>query len=159
MSLSEGMVRSLEFNARYFVMSLGDLSDGELMQRPVPGANHANWQLGHLIVGEAEFMRKTGAAMPALPEGFAAKYTKETAASDDAQTFATKGELVKLFEQVRAATVAFARGLSDADLDKTTGVEMAPTVAEMLGFMNGHICMHWGQIQVLRRKLGKPVMF
>ena len=31
---------------------LADLTDAELLIRPVPGANHIAWQLGHLLVGE-----------------------------------------------------------------------------------------------------------
>ncbi len=29
-----------------------DLSDADLLVRPVPGANHIAWQLGHLIFSE-----------------------------------------------------------------------------------------------------------
>ena len=30
-------------------MYLGDLSDADLLVRPVPGANHIAWQIGHVI--------------------------------------------------------------------------------------------------------------
>ena len=42
-------------------------------------------------------------SMPALPAGFAEKYSKETAASDDASKFAKKDELLAIHKQQRAA--------------------------------------------------------
>ena len=60
-----------------------DLSDADLLTRPVPGANHANWQIGHLIVAETKMMGACGAAMPELPAGFAERYNKNTATIDD----------------------------------------------------------------------------
>jgi hypothetical protein len=65
---------------------LGDLTDADLMKRPTAGANHINWQVGHIIASENSIMNGAiPGSMPALPEGFAAKYTKETATSDDAR--------------------------------------------------------------------------
>ena len=46
---------------------LGDLSDSDLLIRPVPGSNHIVWQLGHLIGAERMFMTGLGHAMPELP--------------------------------------------------------------------------------------------
>jgi uncharacterized damage-inducible protein DinB len=58
--------------------------------------------------------------------------------------------------------VAFAKSCTPADLNKP-GPErmarMAPTVGHVLGLLGNHYMMHMGQIQVLRRKLGKPVLF
>jgi hypothetical protein len=69
-------------------ISLGyieDLTDQELLHRPAKGANHINWQLGHLIQSENEMMNVAiPGCMPNLPAGFAEKYTKDTATSDDA---------------------------------------------------------------------------
>ena len=61
-----------------FKMHLADLSDADLMQRPVAGANHANWQIGHLIVAETGMCTKAGATMAELPAGFADRYKKDS---------------------------------------------------------------------------------
>lgn len=37
-------------------MILSDLSDADLMVRPVPHANHFAWQLGHLIAAERNIL-------------------------------------------------------------------------------------------------------
>ncbi len=55
---------------------LEDLSDEELLVRPVEGANHIAWQLGHMISSEHNLTEMTcPGSMPPLPEGFANKYT------------------------------------------------------------------------------------
>ena len=59
---------------------LGDLTDEESMKRPHAGCNHVNWQVGHIIASEHGMAGACAeGALPALPEGFAEKYSKETA--------------------------------------------------------------------------------
>ena len=141
---------------------LSDLSDADLLVRPAPGANHLAWQLGHLISGEAYLGKDLpGAKYPALPAGFDEQHTKETAALDDANKFLTKGAYADLFNQMRAATVAIVGALSDADLDRPNPGKMAkfaPTMADLALLIANHTLMHGGQVAVLRRKLGKPIL-
>jgi hypothetical protein len=52
--------------------------------------------------------------------------------------------------------------MPDADLDKPTQGNMAqfaPTLGALLLLQSNHTLMHAGQFTVLRRKLGKPVLF
>lgn len=162
MQLGEFLATALGSSQFLMQMTLGDMSDAELMTRPTPAANHGNWQLGHLVVAETNLMSACGAKMPELPAGFAERYTKETSKSDDASKFAKKDELIALLTRTRAATIAFAKGCSAEQLG-APGPEkyrsFAPTVAAMVDAQSGHLQMHMGQIQVLRRKLGKPVLF
>jgi uncharacterized damage-inducible protein DinB len=139
---------------------LEDLTDQELLHRPAKGANHINWQLGHLIQSEHEMINIVApGAMPTLPAGFAETYTKDTAGSDDASKFLKKAELLKVFEEQRAATLKALEKLSDADFDKPTGVEYAPTVGAMFSMQGTHWVMHAGQWAVVRRQLGRKPMF
>jgi len=141
-------------------MYLSDLSDADLLVRPVPGANHTAWQLGHLIFAEQYLLaRLPGASYPPLPAGFAEQHAKEAAGSDAG--FLTKAQYLELFNQMRAATLAAVNRLSDADLDlPNTGplAQFAPTFGALLLLQSNHTLMHGGQITVVRRKLGKPVM-
>jgi uncharacterized damage-inducible protein DinB len=149
-------------NLEMLKMHLADLSDADLLTRPVPGANHANWQLGHLIKSEAGMITGMGGTMTALPAGFHEKYEAKTAALDDPSAFLTKQELLQQFEIVRAASIAFAQAASDDFLKQPAPERMRRMVAnnaDMLGLLIGHTMMHVGQIQVLRRKLGKPILF
>src|SRR3954447_6545146 len=110
---------------------LGDLSDADLLLRPVEGQNHIAWQLGHLISTERMFVDliKPGSS-PALPEGFDAAHTRDTSGSDDPAKFESKQRYLELYQAQRAATLKVLEELSDADLD-APGPErvrrMAPT--------------------------------
>ena len=74
----------------------------------------------------------------------------------------SKQELLSLLAKTRGATVAFAKSRTAEQLG-AAGPEkfkdFAPTVATMIDMQSGHIQMHVGQLQVLRRKLGKPILF
>ncbi len=97
---------------------------------------------------------------PDLPAGFAERHSKETSAKDSG--FGTKAEYLGLFNKVRQTTIDALGKLSDADLDKpTTGpvASMAPNLGAMLLLNANHVMMHAGQFTVVRRKLGKPILF
>jgi hypothetical protein len=126
----------------------------------VPGANHIAWQLGHLISSECEIGKATGATYPELPAGFKEQHSAKNAAQD--KGFGTKADYLNLFKRVRDTTLASVGKLSDTDLDKpTTGnmAEWAPTWGRLFGLISTHDMMHAGQFTVVRRKLGKPVLF
>lgn len=137
-----------------------DLTDAELMLRPHADCNHINWQLGHIISSENHMLNQLApGSMPPLPAGFAEKYTKETAKSNDGTKFASKETLLATHKQQRAATLAALAKLSDADLDKSTGIEYAPTVGALVALQGSHWLMHAGQWVIVRRGLGKPALF
>jgi uncharacterized damage-inducible protein DinB len=143
---------------------VSDLSDADLLVRPVPGANTIAWQLGHLIAAEPYLVRQAlpEAAYPELPAGFDQAYGKEGAAADVPRGVLTRAQYVELFNKIRAATLAAVAKLSDADLDRPTQGNMAkfaPTLGDMLVLTANHVMMHAGQFTVVRRKLGKPVLF
>jgi DinB superfamily len=141
---------------------LSDLSDSDLLVRPAPNANHAAWQLGHLITSEVNLLRMIGLTPVSLPAGFAEKHSKETASSDSPSGFLKKAEYLELADKVRYATLAELENLSDAGLDKpTTGpmAQHAPNAGSMFVMIANHTMMHAGQFTVLRRKLGKPILF
>jgi hypothetical protein len=142
---------------------LGDLSDADLLVRPVPGANHIAWQVGHLILAERMFGKTVPHAVyPELPAGFADQHGKATATIDPPKGFGTKNDYLSLFNQAREVTVAAVGNLSEADLDKPTEgniAKFAPTLGAVLLLTSNHTMMHAGQFSVVRRKLGKPVLF
>jgi hypothetical protein len=141
---------------------LSDLSDADILVRPVPNANHIAWQIGHLISGEA-FLVKQGIAdvqYPELPTGFVERHSTEASKSDTG--FLTKKQYLDLFNKQREITIAAVGKLTDADLDKPTNGKMAqfaPKVGNLLFLTANHTTMHTGQWTVVRRKLGKPVLF
>jgi uncharacterized damage-inducible protein DinB len=117
--------------------------------------------LGHLINSETQIMGAVpGYKAPTLPAGWADKYKSENAKLD--QGFHKKEEYLSLFDTVRAATLKALNGMTDADLDKpNTGrmADFAPTMGHLVLLVGSHEMMHGGQFTVVRRKLGKPVLF
>lgn len=141
---------------------LSDLDDGELLVRPVPGANHIAWQLGHLIASERSLVSELGHAMPELPPGFAEAHSRETAGLDDPQRFASKRQYLELLDRVRAGTLAALHKTAEPDFDRPAPERFrayAPTVMSVFHLVGTHMLMHAGQFVPVRRKLGKPVLF
>jgi len=142
---------------------LGDLTDEDLLVRPVDGANHIAWQLGHLIAAENGMIEGIcPGSMPALPEGFKDKYNNDTCGSDNADDFLSKDEYLNLAKEQRTATLAALEKLSDEDLEKPSPEEMQkmfPTVGVIFMMQPTHWIMHAGQWAIIRRKLGKPPLF
>jgi uncharacterized damage-inducible protein DinB len=155
----QSMLGSTQHMVEWYV---SDLSDADLLVRPVPGANHIAWQLGHLITAEPFLIRTElpDAVYPELPAGFAQQHTKETSTSDTG--FRPKAEYLEWSKKMRGTTKALVEQLADADLDRpSTGrmAKFAPKLADLIILVANHSMMHAGQFTVVRRKLGKPVLF
>jgi hypothetical protein len=158
----EAIRAALEATRANLPTYVADFSDADLLVRPVPGANHAAWQIGNVIGGDVFFIKPElpDAPYPELPPGFAELHGGKGAAKDEG--FLTKAEYLALFEKVRGATIAALGKLTDADLDRPTtgpGKAFAPTLGGAFIVASNHTLMHAGQFTVIRRKLGKPVLF
>jgi len=140
---------------------LADFSDADLLVRPVPNANHAAWQLAHLVYyGHLTVKALDPTSTFALPEHFDQTQGAEAAASDDPKRFPSKAELIRLYEACADATIAAVKGgidLGAASPDMFKN--FAPTLGELVLMGPLHTGMHMGQIQVIRRALKKPVLF
>jgi hypothetical protein len=140
---------------------LGDLSDADLVIRPVEGQNHIAWQLGHLISSERMFVEgiKPGSCPP-LPAGFDEAHNKEASMSDDPTKFLSKQKYLEIYQAQRAATKAALESLPEAELDKPAHESIrafSPTIGTTFSLMGEHVLMHVGQFVSVRRKLNKPV--
>jgi hypothetical protein len=163
MKITDLIASGLEGNLAMVKLTLGDFTDADMVVRPVPGANNAAWQLGHLIVAETNLISIAAPdAMPKLPPGIAEKFGKEGAKTDDPAALAGKEELLALFEKTRNGTLAWTRSLTPEQLDQPIPEKyhrLGKTWGAMAAFQTIHATMHLGQFQVIRRKLGKPVLF
>jgi DinB superfamily len=141
---------------------VSDLSDAEILQRPHAGCNHIAWQIGHLIASEGDLLNSVcpGKGLT-LPEGFAAKHSKDNAASNNPADFLTKEEYLALYSKVRANTAAAIASLSESALNGPAPEflrDAFPHVGDTLVLIATHPLMHSGQFVILRRALGKPVV-
>lgn len=161
MSLAaEMLVNDLKATHGMLAGAVADLTEAEMFVRPVPGANHPFWQIGHLVSAESHMLNKFCGLPMNVPAEWHAKFKNKVTNHEDSPAFfgVSKDELMKQFGAVRQATIAYAEKLTDEDLKKPTGWDMAPTVGALIGLNLGHTTMHLGQVQVLRRKLGKPIL-
>ncbi len=161
MNGTEAIKSQLTSTQHILAMLIEDLSDADVLVRPVDKANTIAWQIGHLILSEQGLVKGnlSGAQYPELPAGFAEQHAMEKTAADPSKGFGTKAQYVELFNKTRAATIAAVEKMSDADLDKPSSGNMAkwaPTLGHLLGLVANHTLMHAGQFSVTRRKLGKP---
>jgi hypothetical protein len=160
MKAKDAILGSMDTSDMIVGAYLDGLSDADLLIRPVDGANHIAWQLGHLIASERGMLEivKPGAS-PALPEGFEAKYTKESASSDDPKLFSTKAEYMQLWKAQREATKKALAGVNETDLDETGEKypSYAPSMGAIFNMIGMHFMMHAGQFAVVRRKLKLPI--
>ncbi len=140
---------------------LKDLTDADLLVRPVPGMNHMAWQLGHLLTAERSFVEhiRPGAS-PAVPENFEEGHGRHQTNIDDPSKYLTLEQYSALYEAQRAATKKVLAEISDAELD-APGPEalkgFAPTNGATLMLIANHELMHVGQYVAVRRALGKAV--
>ncbi|QDV38518.1 DinB family protein [Tautonia plasticadhaerens] len=160
MNATDVIRSTIDMSAMFVDTYLKDLSDADLLIRPVEGMNHIAWQLGHLIGSERHFVEliKPGTS-PALPPGFQEAHAKGTHAEDDPSKFYPRERYQELWGAQRRATLALLESLSDEDLDRTdeTFPSFAPTVGAIMNMVGSHPIMHVGQFVAVRRKLGKPI--
>ncbi len=159
---TEAIASALRSSLNVLGMFLSDLSDADLLVRPVEGANHIAWQLGHLILSERKLQlgNLPGAVYPDLPANFEAQHGPNMAGTD--KGFLGKAAYLEQYARVREATLAAVQKLTDADLDRPTEGPMAgfaPKLGDLLLLMANHTLMHGGQFSVVRRRLGKPILF
>ena len=96
-----------------------------------------------------------------LPAGFAEKHAKENNGSDDASQFCTKSEYLDLIRKMQASLKSALADVSESQLDEPAPERFRsffPTVGNMYLLIANHLLMHAGQIAVVRRQLGKPVV-
>ena len=157
------IAQSLDLTHGVIKQIVDDLSDDDLFFRPASEANHIAWQLGHLISAENGMVSPIeGADMPPLSEEFRKAHSSENAKSTDRAGFLTKAEYLKMYDAQRVATKKLLEKLSDDDLGKSGPEEFReyfPQVGSVLLMQGTHAMMHMGQFSVVRRALGKPVVF
>ncbi len=161
MKATEAIKATLDSNTHLLEWFVSDFSDADLLVRPVPGANHAAWQIGNVIGGDLYLIQSQlpETPYPELPPGFLERHGKEGASQEGPEGFLTSAGYLELFGKVRGVTLEALAKLSDEDLDQPTIGAPAAYVPNLGGaflMAANHTLMHAGQFSVIRRKLGKP---
>jgi hypothetical protein len=163
MNFNDAIRSSLAISDFLVQRYLEDITPEEMLVRPAADANHAAWQLGHLIASERHLVEAAvPGSMPELPAGFAERHTKDKAASDNPADFLSKSEYLRIAGDMRAGTLSVLDKLSESDFDKPVTGRVPPfvkRVGDSFVTIGNHWSSHAGQWVVLRRKLGRPRMF
>ena len=142
---------------------IADMTDAELLVRPVPGINHTAWQLGHVIASENYMISAVAPGlMPALPAGFAEKHAKATSSNDNPADFCTKAEYQRVLAEQHQGALAALATQTDEMLDQPAPEEFqsyCKSVGDLFSLYGSHFTMHAGQWAVTRRVLGRPPLF
>jgi uncharacterized damage-inducible protein DinB len=96
-----------------------------------------------------------------LPAEFIAKHDKASASKSQPLDFYPKDLYLSLMDKVRQATLATLEHISQEELSKPGPEAMrsyAPKVGSVFLAIANHEMMHSGQLAVVRRVLGKPVV-
>jgi hypothetical protein len=136
-----------------------DLTAEEFRHQPVAGANSAAWVVGHLALTARRTAERLGATeLPALPEGFAERFSTTKQPAGAQADLGGKEELLSLLDacvdKIIAALPAAPGELLDGP--PTIPNRFAATFGEGLLFGALHFAMHAGQLSTIRRSLGKP---
>jgi uncharacterized damage-inducible protein DinB len=113
-----------------------DLTHEESLIEPHPGANSANWVLGH-IVHNRRFILEMVGEQPVWTEEEAKNYP----------------DLLQAFDLSQERLMA---GLSRLPDDKLGKVSDKESLGRKLAFLQFHEAYHAGQLGILRRVAGKP---
>ena len=135
-----------------------DLQPQEYLHRPAEKANCTAWLLGHLALSDRRALEVMGAPLPALPEGFAQRFSQKEGCPQ-ASDFGDVSQAVSAFHEHRSRLIETVRQATPQQLDKPLERAfpgLAQTVGELANFMAVHSAMHAGQITIIRRSLGKP---
>jgi hypothetical protein len=153
------LVENLKGNLQFAKMTVADMTDADLIQRPCDQSTPGLYQMGHVIAAEAAMMGKLYPDFKQAPESWSKAYFGGCPSDEELLKTATKDQLVAEFDRIRSDTIAIVEKMADEDLAKPSHQEWAPTIRQLILGLDNHLWMHWGQIQVLRRKLGKKVLF
>lgn len=150
----------VNMNQSLFEQFSSDFSEEDAKVMPAEGSPHLNWILCHLAVSADQMVSKIGGGPQALsPELHAAYKGGSKCRTDDGMT---KGEAWRLFTRANEATLAFIKNLDERQLtEDLPGTPMPPfkTKGDFVALLGAHGYWHFGQLTVIRRKLGKPAKF
>ena len=154
---NEAIAYALTTSHALFKRFMEDMTPQDYLHRPTPKANCAAWIVGHLTLSERSVLKRLGAPLPELPEGFERRFSREEGCPQAAE-FGDVTQLMPLFDEHRRRLIEAVKSATPEQLDKPMDRPhpMFKTMGEVVTFMALHGAMHSGQISTIRRTLGRP---
>jgi hypothetical protein len=160
MTNNEVLVHSLTSSKVLLHRYADDLSPQEFLHRPAAKANCTAWLIGHLTLSDRNALKAFGVQkLPQLPDGFDKRFSRD-AGCPDAAEFGDVSILLALFDKHREALIDAVKSASADQLSKTLEkpLPVFRTLGELASFMALHTALHAGQITIIRRSLGRPLI-
>ena len=163
MNCIDYIAMELQVSQGWIMGLVADIKDAPLTAPTPNGGNHPLWILGHLVHSEANllnvFIKGEENPLAEWQEMFGIGSTP----LNDASKYPSIEEVMAKFEEVRAATLAYLKTLTDADLDKPSHApeehkDFFGTIGQCFATMNIHFAFHGGQVADARRAAGRDVL-
>ena len=154
---NDAIAYTLSTSQALFKRFMADMAPQDYLHRPTPQSNCAAWIVGHLTLSERGVLKRLGAPLPELPDGFEERFSQKEGCAQ-ASEFGDVSVLMPLYDEHRNRLAAAVRAASPEQLDRPMDKPhpLFRTVGEMVTFMALHSTMHAGQISTIRRSLGRP---
>jgi len=146
---------------RGFTTSLiENLTPEQWMHQACDGVNHVMWNVGHIALVDAAFIKEAGGSTTAIPDTYEAMFGMGTEPASSLDAYPDIKELLDALNNVRSDFVSHFKSLSGEQLAGTPTTEgftrMMPTVSQIPNFNVLHESTHTGQILIARKSLGLP---
>ena len=149
---------TIQFGMSHGIMSRNTdgITHEESLVRAVPGGNHMNWILGHVVATRCALLPSLRQEVP-WGEEIVSVYRRGSSGSDDA-AYLPFDEVIRVFKITQERIVAGVAALTDEDL--AAPAPFSPgggpeTLGSLLTKSTVHEGYHLGQIGILRRVAGK----
>lgn len=154
-------LHTMAFARRVFVQLLDAIPADKLLYQPVPGANHALWNAGHLACTDDWIVGAVAGGGRCL-EGWERLFGGGSVPVADAAAYPSIGDVTTALAERREALVGWFRSLSPSQQVAAPPEQLAffaPTLVGMAGPIGWHEGTHAGQLTVIRKSLGlAPLM-
>jgi hypothetical protein len=149
------MIRTLEYTVGFLEKSVGDLSEGEMVEQPPGVPNHGTWTLGHVTLSCQEMAAYLGAERW-LPGDWESLFGYGSTPRSNGHQYPLKTEMLVLLSDAAARLIqvlwevdatVLGQPLSDDDFPSTGHILLQVVVA--------HTAYHAGQLAVWRKAIGK----
>ncbi len=159
MTTNDTLVSAYQMAKRMLHRFIDDLTSAELELQPFPGANSAEWIVGHLALTVRSSAIRLGAedTMGVSP-GVVAQYSKTGQPAVEQVACGIAKNLLAMFDEFIDALIARLKLVPAKTLNGPLLIPspFAKNFGEGVLFGAMHIMMHAGQLSTIRRILGKP---
>lgn len=146
----EGLKRLFEVNHYAIGANARDLTHEESLIEPRPGANCANWVLGHIVQNRGAVLEMLG-EKPVWNQAEGEPYKR----GSKPVTGTTAKPFAQLFEALDLSQERLVAGFSRAKDGDLGSPDAKDSVFAKLAFLQFHEAYHAGQLGLLRRVAGK----